>query len=282
MSDPIGRAAAGIEAATGMVASSAQQVPGGDVCRAARLHLADGTTVFVKHRDGAPAGMFAAEAAGLRWLAEPAGLRVPGVVAVGDDWLALEWIPSGAPGPKHDEALGRGLARIHRSGAQGFGAPWPGLIGPLPVPNDQRDDWPTFLGECRLLPLAQAAGLDAPAMRDLERVVRRLPDLIGPPEPPARLHGDLWSGNRMTHEEGAPVLVDPAAFGGHREVDLAMMRLFGGFPERVFAAYDEENPLAPGWRERVELNQLIPLLVHAALFGGGYPDRVREIVTRLR
>jgi fructosamine-3-kinase len=267
--------------ATGSAVASQRAVAGGDICQAMRVDLADGRELFVKHRAGAPAGMFRSEAAGLSWLGQPGVLRVPGVVAVGDDWLALEWITAGAPGAGTDEALGRGLARIHRAGAPAFGADWPGFIGPLALPNDPRDDWPTFLGECRLIPLGRAAGLDAGAMRDLERVVARLPGLTGPPEPPARLHGDLWSGNRMTDASGAPVLVDPAAMGGHREVDLAMMRLFGGFGDRVFAAYDEEYPLAPGWHERVELNQLIPLLVHAALFGGGYVPRVRGVLRGL-
>jgi fructosamine-3-kinase len=270
-----------IARAAGAAVTSQRAVPGGDICQAMRVDLADGRSLFVKHRAGGPAGMFRPEAEGLRWLGQPGALRVPGVVAVGEDWLALEWITEGAPGAGTDEALGRGLARIHRAGAPAFGAAWPGFIGPLALPNDPRDDWPSFLGECRLLPLGRAAGLDAGAMRDLHRLVARLPGLTGPPEPPARLHGDLWSGNRMTDASGAPVLVDPAAMGGHREVDLAMMRLFGGFGDRVFAAYDEEYPLAPGWRERVELNQLIPLLVHVALFGGGYLPRVRGVLRGL-
>jgi fructosamine-3-kinase len=270
-----------IAQATGCTVASQRAVPGGDVCQAMRVDLADGRVLFVKHRAGAPPGMFKAEAAGLRWLGQPAALRVPQVIAVGDEWLALEWIDPGLPDPHTDEVLGRGLARLHRAGAPAFGADWPGFIGPLPLPNDPAGDWPTFLGACRLLPLGRAAGLDARTMRALDRVIGRLPDLTGPPEPPARLHGDLWSGNRMIDASGAPVIVDPAAVGGHREVDLAMMRLFGGFDERVFAAYDEAYPLAPGWRERIAFNQLIPLLAHAALFGGGYGHRVRRVLGTL-
>jgi fructosamine-3-kinase len=107
-----------------------------------------------------------------------------------------------------------------------------------------------------------------------------MPDLCGPEEPPARLHGDLWSGNAIADRAGAPVLVDPAVYGGHREVDLAMMRLFGGFSERVFAAYDEAFPRAPGHEERVALHQLTPLLVHVLLFGGGYVRQTMRAVER--
>ena len=98
----------------------------------------------------------------------------------------------------------------------------------------------------------------------------KLSDLCGPAEPPARLHGDLWGGNLHVDDDGAPVLIDPAVYGGHREMDLAMMRLFGGFGPSCFAAYDEVFPLADGWQARVPLHQLAPLVVHAIKFGGGY------------
>lgn len=264
--------------AAGSSVITTRTMPGGDICQALRIDLLDMRSLFVKHRAGAPPGMFRSEAEGLSWLADAGAMRIPAVVAVGDEWLALEWIDRGAPGPATDEALGRGLARLHRAGADGFGAPWPGFIGTVAVPNDPRPTWPEFLAGCRLLPLAQAAGLDRDDMALLDKVIARLPELVGPEEPPARLHGDLWAGNRMTDSAGAPVLVDPASYGGHREVDLAMMRLFGGFSARVFDAYGEEYPLAPGWQERVELNQLIPLLVHAALFGGGYRAQVYGVL----
>lgn len=267
--------------AAGSSVITTRTVPGGDICQALRIDLLDMRSLFVKHRAGAPPGMFRSEAAGLGWLAEAGAVRIPGVVAVGDEWLALEWIDRGAPDATTDEVLGRGLARLHRAGADAFGAPWPGFIGTVAVPNDPRPSWPEFLAECRLLPLAQAAGLEREDRALLNRVLARLPDLVGPPEPPARLHGDLWAGNRMTDSAGAPVLVDPASYGGHREVDLAMMRLFGGFSARVFDAYAEEYPPAADWQERVELNQLIPLLVHAALFGGGYRAQVHDALKRM-
>jgi fructosamine-3-kinase len=135
-----------------------------------------------------------------------------------------------------------------------------------------------------LRPLARAArdagALDASAVAAVERVCERISELAGPAEPPARLHGDLWSGNVHADASGRPWLIDPCAYGGHREVDLAMLRLFGGPPEATFAAYAEEAPLATGWHERVELYQLLPLLVHAALFGGSYGPAAARVARR--
>jgi fructosamine-3-kinase len=271
-------------AALGTGAAAAQPVAGGDINRAHRVTLADGRETFLKHHPAPPAGMFRAEARGLAWLAEPAALRIPAVLAVGDDFLALEWINPGRPAAGHDEALGHGLARLHGAGAPAFGAQADGFIGTLPLPNGPLPTWPEFYARRRLAPLVRA-GVDSGVLpprcaRDIERLAARLPSLLGPDEPPARLHGDLWSGNAIADADGSPVLVDPAAHGGHREVDLAMMRLFGGFTERVFAAYEELAPLAPGHAERRDLHQLHPLLVHALLFGGGYVDRARRVLLR--
>jgi fructosamine-3-kinase len=271
-------------AALGSRAVAARPVTGGDINRAHRLSLADGREVFLKHHPEPPAGMFRAEARGLAWLAEPRALRVPAVLAVGDDFLALEWIAPGRPGADHDERIGWGLAHLHSTGAPGFGAEADGFIATLPLPNAPLPTWAEFYARRRLEPLVRAGVetgiLPADCARDLERLAARLRDLLGPEEPPARLHGDLWSGNAIVDGSGAPVLVDPAAYGGQREVDLAMMRLFGGFSERVFAAYDEVAPLAPGHEERRDLHQLHPLLVHALLFGGGYVGRVKRTLAR--
>jgi fructosamine-3-kinase len=241
-------------------------VSGGDVSDAYAATLADGSEVFVKTRAGAAPGEFAGEADGLRWLASAGALRVAEPLAVGDDWLALRWIERGRLDAAGEEELGRGLAALHRAGAPSFGGPRPLRLGPLELPNDPSGDWPSFYAQRRLGPLAGRAGLgDA-----VGAVCARIDALTGPPEPPSRLHGDLWSGNVLAGGDGRPWLIDPAAYGGHREVDLAMLALFGRPSARTLAAYDEVWPRADGHEERVPLYQLFPLLVHAVLFGGGY------------
>lgn len=261
-------------------ATEVRPVPGGDINEAYRVRLADGREAFVKTRGrGHPPapGEYVAEAAGLEWLAQAGGLPTPAVLAVEEAFLALAWVDGGALDGAGEEELGRGLALTHRAGAPCFGGVGDGgvaRLGSLSLPNDPAADWPTFYAERRLLPLARAArdrgALSAAGALAVERVCERLPGLVGDAEPPARLHGDLWSGNVMADAGGRPWLVDPSAYGGHREVDLAMLRLFGGPGERAFAAYEEATPLADGWEQRVALYQLLPLLVHAALFGGGY------------
>jgi fructosamine-3-kinase len=259
---------------------------GGDINDAWAVSLSDGRRVFVKTNRAAPPTMFPREAEGLEGLAEPAALRVPEVLAVSERFLALELIPPGRPAADHDERLGRGLAALHDSGAGGFGWPRDNFIGSLPQDNGAEDDWPTFYVKRRLEPqlaMAIERGRASGAMRrGFEALFAKMPDLVGPPEPPSRLHGDLWGGNLHTAETGEPVLIDPAVYGGHREMDLAMMRLFGGFGPRVFAAYEEARPLADGADERVALYQLYPLMVHVNLFGGSYVGSVERALSRYR
>jgi len=280
-------AAAAAARALGLGLAAARRVPGGDINDAWLIELDDGARAFVKTRAGARPGEYATEAAGLRWLGEvDGGLAVPRVLAVGEaegdapPFLALAWIEDGRLDAAGEEELGRGLARIHAAGAPAFGAPPPGApegglrLGAVELPAAGGDDWPSFYAEHRLSPLLRAAAdrgaLPSGGSAAIEAVVARLPELAGPPEPPARLHGDLWSGNVLGGRDGRPRLIDPAAYGGHREVDLAMLRLFGAPPPRALAAYEELQPLAAGHAERVPLWQLLPLLVHAVLFGGGY------------
>jgi fructosamine-3-kinase len=248
--------------------TQATRVSGGDVNEAYRVTLDDGRVVFAKTHPSPPAGMYEAEADGLAFLAE-APLRVPRVLACTNDALFLEWLEPGPRVRDFDERLGHGLAALHRL-PTAFGHGVDNFIGPLPQDNASTPDWPSFYAERRLLPMLSRARADASLRRRFDRLVARLPELVGPPEPPARLHGDLWGGNLHVDEHGAPVLIDPAVYGGHREIDLAMMRLFGGFSARVFASYHEAHPLAPGHEDRVALYQLSPLLVHAALFGASY------------
>lgn len=261
-------------------------VGGGDINQALRVELPGGRQAFVKTRADAKPGEYAAEAAGLAWLSEPGALRTPEVIDVGETHLALQWIEQGRLDRAGEQELGAGLAETHRAGAPAFGDPGTGAasFGSLSLPNEPAGDWATFYAERRLLPLAAIArergAISASAAAAVERVAAALPDLVGAPEPPARLHGDLWSGNVVADADGRPWLIDPSAYGGHREVDLAMLRLFGGTGERVFAAYQERHPLSEGWPDRVELYELLPLLVHAVLFGGSYGEAANRAARR--
>ena len=259
-----------------------------------RAELADGRAVFAKiagdvpeppaggapggpgtqtGHDGGPGG-FEAEARGLTWLGEAGAVPVPEVVGWDAAALVISWVPQEAAAPQAAERFGRDLARMHAAGPGTFGAPWAGSIAGLPLGNDAGDSWPGWYGEHRLLPYARRArdlGFLTPADVGLiETVAVRATELAGPPEAPSRIHGDCWSGN-VLWSGGRGWLIDPAAHGGHRETDLAMLALFGApFLSRIVASYEEVAPLAPGWRDRVPLHQLHPLLVHVCLFGPGY------------
>jgi fructosamine-3-kinase len=271
-------------------ATEVRRIGGGDINEAFHVVLAGGTEAFVKTRAGASPGEYAAEAAGLEWLAEPGAVQTPGVLDVGDDYLALQWVEHGRLDAAGAGELGLGLARTHLAGAphfgefRGSGEGAESGFGSLRLPNDPAEDWPTFYGGRRLLPLARLArergALTSAGASAVERVSARLVDLVGPPEPPSRLHGDLWQGNVMSDAQGRPWLIDPSAYGGHREIDLAMLRLFGAPAGGVFEAYEEVAPLADGWPERVGLYQLLPLLVHALLFGGSYRDSAEQMALR--
>ena len=275
--------ATAVARALGVAVGASHPIGGGDVGEGWRLELADGRVVYAKTRAGAPPGIFSAEAAGLRWLGAATALRVPEVLAVADGpddpdpILVMPWIQPGRRRPQDEEAFGRGLAALHRSGAASYGFSRDGFIGPLPLRNRPCPTWAEFWWEQRIEPflrLAADAGAvdldDAAIIGELEDVID---DLVGPSEPIARLHGDLWWGNVHWADGGAPWLIDPAAYGGSREVDLAMLQLFGGPAPRVLDAYCEAWPLPEGCAERIALYQIFPLLVHAVLFGGGYGKR---------
>lgn len=258
-------------------------VAGGDISTTTRVRLSDGTTALIKTHHQAPEGFFDAEARGLTWLGEAhrdGGVAVPEVLAHDHECLVLRWVEPGKNTVDAATALGRSLARTHRAGAEAFGADHDGFIGRLPMPNRTAPSWPEFYATRRVLPYLKLARDRGSATADdaaaIEGVLRRLADRL-PEEPPARLHGDLWAGNVLWGLDGACRMIDPAAYGGHREVDLAMLALFG-LPHlhRVLDAYEEEYPLGEGWRDRLGLHQLFPLLVHACHFGGGYGARAAE------
>jgi fructosamine-3-kinase len=259
------------------------RLSGGDNAASYRFDLYDGRVVFAKTHPAPPDGFFSREAVDLLWLGAANALPVPAVLAVADDplaFLALEWIDSGSRPRADDAVFGRGLAALHRTSADSFGRQDRRTTGSLGLPNESADTWAEFYAQSRLLPLARIAldrhALSSDTVARLEQLGERLVEIGGPPEPPARLHGDLWAGNRMIDADGVSWLIDPAAHGGHREFDLAMMRLFGGFDPSAFGAYDDAFPLADGWRQRVPLHQLAPLVVHAIKFGGGYVGAVAD------
>ncbi|CAN5138255.1 fructosamine kinase family protein [soil metagenome] len=257
-------------------------VAGGDIATATKLRLADGSTALMKTMANAPAGFFPAEAASLRWLSGiESGAAVPPVLAAEEDCVILRWIEHGRPATEGADAFGRALAATHAHGPAIFGLETDGFIGRLPMRNTTKATWAEFYAVNRVLPYLKVAsdrGAITPAgVAAVEALVGRLPSLL-PVEPPARLHGDLWNGNVVWDTDGRAWLVDPAAYAGHREMDLAMMSLFG-LPNlaRVIAAYHEATPLAEGWEERVGIHQIFPLLVHACLFGGGYGARAASV-----
>ena len=266
-------------------------VAGGDISTATRLRLSNGTTALMKTLPHAPDGFFAAEAAGLRWLAEASpdgGAHVPDVLGVDHECLIIRWVEPGKNSVDAATALGRSLAATHATGAASFGLERDGFIGRLPMPNRPTDTWAEFYAARRVLPyLKLARDRGAASAEDaaaIEALLPRLGDLV-PEEPPARLHGDLWNGNVLWGVDGQAWLIDPATYGGHREVDLTMLALFG-LPHlpRVLDAYAEAaaatRPLADGWEDRVALHQVFPLLVHACHFGGGYAARAAEAAAR--
>jgi fructosamine-3-kinase len=263
------------------------------------ITLSGGQRAFAKAIPGAPeasrevsgevsiqesgdvAAAFEAEANGLRWLGEAAAVPVPEVLAVGPEALVISMVPPGRATPEAAFDFGAGLARLHAAGADAFGAPWPGFIASLPLDNTlEAGDWAQWYARRRLQPFlsrAVAAGALRPEdARLVEAVIDRIGSLAGPDEPPSRIHGDCWAGN-VLWSGGRGWLIDPAAHGGHRETDLAMLALFGAPSlDRILVGYNDTVPLAAGWRARIPLHQLHPLLVHACLFGAAYREEVRS------
>ncbi len=234
-----------------------------------------------------------AEARGLQLLAAAGAVRVPQVYAQAEAstacpaFVVIAWIDTGAEARRDaaGEALGAGLAALHRRSAPAYGLDHDNYCGPTPQLNRWHDSWIDFYRDCRLVPQleqAQRAGLlPAERRRRLEQLVARLDTWLDPrPEPPSLIHGDLWGGNWVIDTSGAPVLIDPAVSYSHREAELAMCRLFGGFPDSFFAAYDAAWPPAPGCDDRLPLYQLYHLLNHLNLFGAAYGSQVDRVLLR--
>jgi fructosamine-3-kinase len=262
-------------------------VSGGCINQAALVYTRSGCW-FVKWNDARKfPGMFEAEARGLSLIDSVHAIRVPGVVATGESegitFLILEAVIAGRRQMDYMETLGRDLAALHRHGGETFGLDHDNYIGSLQQPNRTDLSGSGFMEHCRFRPMVERAwqqGLISPKeVAQFESLYQRLPYLL-PDEKPALLHGDLWNGNVITGPDGKGWLIDPAVYYGYRETDIAMTKLFGGFDDAFYAAYNEAFPLEPEWKERVGLFQLYPLLVHVNLFGRGYTGSAVSIFNK--
>ena len=260
-------------------------VSGGDINDAYRLTLEDGTRVFMKANRSVSPAFFQAEADGLEAIRATGAIRVPGVIATGQDdrygtFLLLEWV---GPAPRRRdfwEAFGHSLAAMHRSHAGRFGWEKDNAIGATPQVNAPCDSWVAFFRDRRLAPQFKRAErwLDAAARKRATRLLDHLEEHLVEPDHPSLLHGDLWSGNFITGSDGQAWLIDPAVYVGHAEADLAMTELFGGFAPDFYATYREVSPLQPGYARRRDLYNLYHLLNHLNLFGGGYLGSVMQVL----
>jgi len=264
---------------------SATSVGGGSINQAFHLFTNVGD-YFVKLNQAAKfPEMFEKEEQGLALLAECGGVNVPRVVGTGiggaDSFLLMDWVEQGVPQLGFWEDFAASLALLHQHSQSQFGLAVNNYMGSLPQSNRLHDDWADFFMVERLLPLLQnafdAGQLDNKDRSAFENFFLQVPGIF-PSEPPALIHGDLWNGNYMVGNEGRVVFIDPAVYYGHREMDLAMTRLFGGFDPRFYKAYNECFPLLPGWENRVDFCNLYPLLVHLVLFGTSYRSSIRNIL----
>ncbi len=260
---------------------------GGDINDVYRLATNQGNFCVKLNSESRFPGMFEAEYIGLQKLAatntidvaKPIGFGASGGVG----FLVLAYIESTQRSPNFWDNFGAQLADLHRQPANKFGADLNNYIGSLQQSNSKHYGWPKFYTEERLRPLAQRAFgeglLNHSDLKNFEALYLELPSIF-PDEPPALLHGDLWNGNYMVNDKGEPVLIDPAVYFGHREMDLGMSLLFGGFDNRFYQVYQTVYPLESNWESRVELCQLYPLLVHLNLFGRGYYNSIRQIIKK--
>jgi len=228
--------------------------------------------------------MFERETNGLDKLREYCTLKIPQVIKQGScndrQYLLLEWLEKGSPKKDMWENFGNALAMMHKQPQQYFGSGEDNYIGSLDQNNDQHDEWHSFYTECRIKPLVKklfdAGDLSATDISDVDLFCKNMRTIL-PREAPSLLHGDLWAGNYMIISSGYAAIFDPAVYCGHREMDIGMTKLFGGFDQRFYEAYNGTYPLEKGWEKRLPITQLYPLLVHAVLFGGHYIDSVKNV-----
>ena len=253
---------------------SVSPVSGGDIHLAFRAQLGSGRAVFIKTHHQPPPGIFQAEADGLNSLNRIAPGVCPEVIAVCDHGLVIEWFD--LIRGSNSANLGRTLAKMHQTIAPSFGGQADNYLATIPQRQPECSTWCELYRDHRLLPLLNRLPRDL--RRDVENVLPKLESILDLPDPPSWLHGDLWAGNAGETAEGRAVLFDPAVSTGHREQDLAMTLLFGGFDAEFYHAYNEVYPLTDNWRHRVGLHQLYPLLIHVVLFGSGYVPQARSAI----
>jgi fructosamine-3-kinase len=268
----------------GLIVGRYEAVHGGDINHAYCLY-SNGNKYFLKVNDALRyPHMFEREAHGLTALKDNSSFKIPEVIkmgaVLGSQYLLLEWIEKGEPHKTMWYSFGETLAHMHKAKQLRFGWTDDNYIGSLVQLNGQYPNWHTFYTERRIMSLvkklADTQVFTSTDIQAAEKLCSNFSNLF-PEEPPALLHGDLWGGNYLI-SNGHAVIFDPAVYCGHREMDIGMTALFGGFDRRFYETYEEIYPLAPGWQRRMPLTQLYPLLVHAVLFGGSYVTQVRKII----
>lgn len=276
-----------VKSVLGSAITSASPVGGGCVSNTTRLRCADGQQLFLKWSPPREhdINFFAEEARSLKALAATGSIRVPAVIHAAESWLLLEWLEPGNPTRASWRLLGTALADLHEHRGEHYGWITDNFIGSLPQSNGASHDWAEFWRTQRILPQLERAG-DAFSARDRTRfdaLLAELPALLANAnaDGASLLHGDLWSGNIHMLADAAPALIDPSCYYGHREVDIAMARLFGGFADEFYAAYDDAWPLEPNAEQRMRVYQLYYLLVHVNLFGGSYVGSTMSLIGKL-
>jgi fructosamine-3-kinase len=262
-------------------------VHGGDINQAFMLETGKGKFLVKVNAAMFGPDMFEKEARGLVTLADTGCIKVPRPLFDGkyhqQIFLVMEYIDKGTPAGNFWDDFGKSLACLHHHEGDHYGLGYPNYTGRLVQPNDAHDDWAVFYAQERILNLSDKAAakglLDIVHLSAIEKLTAKFADIF-PVEKPSLLHGDLWSGNFMVTSGGQAAIYDPAIYYGHREMDIAMTLLFGGFDREFYDAYHYHYPLQSGWKERVELCQLYPLLVHLLLFGGHYRGSVIEIIRK--
>lgn len=262
-------------------------VGGGSINDARRINTSEGS-FFVKLNDAEPfPGMFEAEAKGLAFLAEHSSFEIPKPIATGEtldkQWIIMEIITSGAKKPDYWENFGRRMAEMHKRTNDTFGLSYDNYIGSLPQYNKPTAEWPEFFVEQRLKPQLEMAKSKSLASSEIVRLFEKVfsrAERYFPKEPPAALHGDLWTGNFMTTASGDATIFDPSVAFGHREMDIGMSKLFGSFDNKFYAAYNEVYPMEKGWEQRVNIANLYPLMAHVNIFGGSYTSQVMNILRK--